>query len=100
MADRLLGLGALLLAGNGIRLRPLTDTIPKCLVPVGGRPLVDFWVDALAGAGVKQVRINTHAHAEAVRAYIAEVNAAGRLNLVESYEPTLLGSGEIGRAHV
>ena len=93
MADRLLGLGALLLAGGkGIRLQPLSDTIPKCLVPVGGRPLVDFWVDALAGAGVKQVRINTHAHAEAVRAYIAEVNAAGRLNLVESYEPTLLGS--------
>jgi D,D-heptose 1,7-bisphosphate phosphatase len=93
MADRFAGLSALLLAGGaGIRLRPLNDTIPNCLVPLGGRSLIDFWVDTLARAGVTQARINTHSHAEAVRAYIARVNAAGRLSLVESYEPTVLGS--------
>ena len=93
MADRLAGLCALIVAGcDGTRLWPLTDTIPKCLVPLGGRPLVDFWVDALAGADVKQVRISTYAHPEPVREYIANANAAGRLNLVESYEPTVLGS--------
>jgi len=93
MADRVAGLGALLLAGGaGTRPGLLTDTIPGCLVPLGGRPLVDFWVDALARAGVTHARINTHSHAETVRAYIARVNAAGRLALVESYEPTLLGS--------
>ena len=38
------------------------------------------------------MRINTYAHPEPVREYIANANAAGRLNLVESYEPTVLGS--------
>ena len=51
MADRLAGLLPLIVAGcDGTRLWPLTDTIPKCLVPLGGRPLVDFWVDC-AGRG-------------------------------------------------
>jgi D,D-heptose 1,7-bisphosphate phosphatase len=93
MADRVARVSALLLAGDaGAGLRPLTDNIPKCLVPLGGRPLVDYWVDTLAIASVTNARINTHSHAEAVRAYIERVNAAGRLSLVESYEPTLLGS--------
>ena len=84
---------ALILAGGlGTRLRPLTDAIPKCLVPVGGRPLLDYWVDSLAEAGVAEARINTHAHADRVREYIASVNAGGRLRLAESYEPELLGS--------
>ena len=47
-------------AGLGTRLRPLTDTIPKALVPVGGRPLLDYWMDSLAAAGVQDVLINTH----------------------------------------
>jgi len=93
MADRAAGLKALLLAaGLGTRLRPLTDTVPKCLVPIAGRPLLDVWVDSLAEAGVGEARINTHALPEAVRAYIEQINAEGRLRLVESYEPTLLGS--------
>ena len=45
------GVKAILLAGGlGTRLRPLTDTLPKCLVPIAGRPLLDYWVDALAAA--------------------------------------------------
>jgi D,D-heptose 1,7-bisphosphate phosphatase len=84
---------ALLLAGGlGTRLRPLTDTIPKCLVPIAGRPLLDFWIDRLAEAGIREARINTHVLAEQIRAYIARVNAGGRLQLIESHEPTLLGS--------
>src|SRR5262245_45680571 len=82
----------LLAAGLGTRLRPLTDTTPKCLVPIGGRPLLDVWVDRLAAAGVVEARINTHSLADRVRGYIAEVNRAGRLRLIESYEPELLGS--------
>ena len=59
---------ALILAGGlGTAAAPLTDTMPKCLVPIGGRPLVDYWFEALADAGVTRVRINTHAHAETVR---------------------------------
>jgi histidinol-phosphate phosphatase family protein len=84
---------ALLLAGGlGTRLRPLTDTVPKCLVPVLDRPLLDYWVDRLAEAGIDEARLNTHALAEQVRAYIAGVNSAGRVHLVESHEPVLLGS--------
>ncbi len=84
---------ALLLAGGlGTRLRPLTETIPKCLVPIGGRPLLDIWIDRLAEAGILETRVNTHALAAQVRAYIEQVRAEGRHNLVESHEPELLGS--------
>ena len=81
-----------LAAGLGTRLRPLTDSIPKCLVPIAGRPLLDYWVDRLIAAGVSEARVNSHSHAEQVRAYVAEVNRSGRLQLAESYEPELLGS--------
>jgi mannose-1-phosphate guanylyltransferase len=84
---------AIILAGGlGTRLRPLTDTLPKCLVPIGGRPLLDYWVDALAEAGVTEARVNNHAHADQVRVYVNAVSSSGRLKLEEFYEPTLLGS--------
>ena len=77
----------LLAAGLGTRLRPLTDSIPKCLVPIAGRPLLDYWIESLCDAGVSEARVNTHAHADQIRAYIERVNATGRLHLVESFEP-------------
>lgn len=84
---------ALVLAGGlGTRLRPLTDHTPKCLVPIAGRPLLDYWVDRLAEAGVREVRVNTHALADQVRDYIKKVNTSRRVRLDESYEPELLGS--------
>jgi mannose-1-phosphate guanylyltransferase len=84
---------ALLLAGGlGTRLRPLTDKIPKCLVPIAGRPLLSIWVEHLVQAGITEARINTHALAEVVRGYIEQVNIDGLFHLVESYEPVLLGS--------
>ena len=62
---------ALILAGGlGTRLRPLTDSIPKCLVPIGNRTLLDYWVECLVEAGISEARINTHAHADRVREYI------------------------------
>ncbi len=82
----------ILAAGLGTRLRPLTDRITKCLVPINGRPLLDYWVDSLAAAGVVESRVNTHSHPEQVRSYLEKVNASGRLLLAESFEPTLLGS--------
>jgi histidinol-phosphate phosphatase family protein len=84
---------ALILAGGlGTRLRPLTNSIPKCLVSVGSRTLLDYWVECLIEAGILEARINTHAHADRVREYVDSVNADGRLHLAESYEPELLGS--------
>jgi NDP-sugar pyrophosphorylase family protein len=83
----------LLLAGGfGTRLKPITDTTPKCLVPVAGRPLLDYWLDRFGEAGLREVRINTHHLPEAVRVYMAAVNRAGRFHITEAYEPTLLGS--------
>jgi mannose-1-phosphate guanylyltransferase len=83
-------------AGVGSRLRPITDTIPKALVPVGGRPLLDYWMDRLAAAGISDVLVNTHHLPEQIRSYIFRINAEGhlghRFHMHETYEPTLLGS--------
>ena len=50
----------LLAAGVGSRLRPITDTTPKCMLTVGGRPLLEIWLDAFAQAGVDEVLVNLH----------------------------------------
>ena len=84
---------AVLLAGGlGTRLRPLTDHVPKCLVPIAGRPLLDYWFDRLEEAGIRDVLINTHHHADQVEAHVARVNARGSLSVVTTHEPKLLGS--------
>ena len=45
---------ALLLAGGlGTRLRPITNTVPKCLVEINGRPLLDFWLEKIVNSGIK-----------------------------------------------
>jgi MurNAc alpha-1-phosphate uridylyltransferase len=49
----------ILAAGRGERLRPLTDTCPKPLIDVGGKPLIAWHLEALAAAGVREVVINT-----------------------------------------
>lgn len=84
---------ALLLAGGlGTRLRPLTQSVPKCLIPVGGRPMLDYWCDALEAAGIREALLNTHHLPEPVRDFIAHANATRALQITESYEPALLGS--------
>ncbi len=49
----------ILAAGRGERMRPLTDTVPKPLLPVRGRPLIEWHLEALSAAGVSEVVINT-----------------------------------------
>ncbi len=82
----------ILAAGVGARLRPLTDHTAKCLVPVRGRCLLDYWVNALAESGVRECLINTHALRDQVTAYIDRVNQRGGMRLYEGYEEQLLGS--------
>ena len=60
----------LLIAGLGTRLRPLTDSVPKCLLPINGKPLLGIWFDKLVAAGVSEVLINTHWLADQVTDYI------------------------------
>jgi len=84
---------AILLAGGlGTRLRPITETVPKCLVPVAGRPMLDYWLDALEAAGVDDVIINTHHLRDHVVDFIAQANAVRKIQITEAWEPELLGS--------
>lgn len=55
-----------LAAGFGTRLRPITDHVPKPLVGIGGRALLDHAIDRLADAGVRRVAINLHYKAEMI----------------------------------
>lgn len=80
----------LLAAGRGTRLRPLTDSTPKCLVDVGGKPLLDIWLDALDVAGVREVLVNLHHLAPLVWAHLTERRGGPVVHAVE--EPELLGS--------
>jgi histidinol-phosphate phosphatase family protein len=82
----------LLAAGLGSRLRPYTDSNPKCLLPFGGRPLLDFWLELLAEVNCVEARVNTHAHAEKMRAFLCSAFPFGYPALSESFEPSLLGS--------
>ncbi len=51
----------LLAAGRGARLSPITDSIPKCLVPIMGRPLLDYWISKLGQADeIQRIFINIH----------------------------------------
>ena len=81
----------LLSAGLGTRLRPITDTVPKCLVPIRGKPLLGYWLDRLLTAGVERVLINTSYLADAVRAYVSASAWRSRIDLV--HEAELLGTG-------
>lgn len=84
---------ALILAGGlGTRLRPITDTSAKCLVPIANRPLLNYWFDRLSDTPVREVLINNHHLPEQVRTYIAAKNAGRRFHVQEAFEPTLLGS--------
>src|SRR5947209_2318528 len=59
-----------LAAGLGKRMRPLTDTLPKPLVPVAGRALIDHVLDKLADAGVTQAMVNVHYQAGQIEAHL------------------------------
>jgi mannose-1-phosphate guanylyltransferase len=80
----------LLAAGLGTRLRPITNTIPKCLVPICGRPLLSWWIELLEKHGIEEVVLNLHYLPEKVRGYVSSISTAIKFYL--SYEEELLGS--------
>lgn len=82
--------GMVLSAGRGARLRPLTDTLPKPLVPVLGRPLLDHAIDRLAAAGVARVVVNVHHLGEQI---IEHLKARQAPEIVISPEATALETG-------
>lgn len=88
--------GILLVGGHGTRMRPLTDTRPKHLLPVGGAPLLDLVVDRLVAAGVEHLALAVSVHADLVVAHLehrSEELAARGCRWVASREATPLGTG-------
>jgi mannose-1-phosphate guanylyltransferase len=81
----------LLAAGFGTRLRPLTETIPKCLVSVKGKPLMSYWFDLLFEADIERILVNTHYLPEAVQNYVSDSKWATQVDLV--HEDPILGTG-------
>ena len=81
----------LLAAGVGSRLQPLTDILPKCLMPINGRPLLEYWLQALSEAGVDPVLINLHHHADLVTEWLGKSNLPNTIHTV--FEENLLGTG-------
>lgn len=66
--------GMILAAGIGSRLRPITDKIPKALLPVHGRPLLDYGICYLRKFGIRNIIINIHHHADQIVAFIEKQN--------------------------
>ena len=80
----------LLAAGLGTRLRPLTNTMPKCLVPIKGRPLLEIWLERLTQAGIGPFLVNTHHLAAQLEAFIESSPYREQATLVHEHE--LLGT--------
>jgi len=81
----------LLAAGLGTRLRPLTLHTPKCLVPIGGEPLLGRWLRQLEAAGCEAVLVNTHYLPEQVTHFLQGWHS-NRMHVQVVHEPELLGT--------
>lgn len=81
-----------LAAGLGTRLRPLTCKTPKPLIEVGGKKIIEYGLEMLKAAGVKDVTINLHHLPETIREYLGDGSKYG-LNISYSDEQEILGTG-------
>ena len=80
----------LLAAGLGTRLRPLTEDLPKCLMPIGGTPLLEYWLCALSRCNVTEAWINLHHHHDMVTSFLSRQLFSGWVHGV--MEDQLLGT--------
>lgn len=78
-------------AGRGNRLRPHTDTLPKPLVPVAGRPIIDHVIDSVTGAGVRDITVNLHYMADKLTQHLTGHRSGAHFTL--SPEPVLMDTG-------
>ena len=81
----------LLAAGLGTRLQPLTDNIPKCLIAIDGKPLLEYWITMLYKGGVYPLLVNLHHHADKVANFINKCPYREFVTTV--FEEKLLGTG-------
>jgi len=80
----------LLAAARGTRLSPLTNRLPKCLVPIKGKPLLHYWLRLCERYGIREVLINLHHLPHLVEEFLN--NSSYRLEIKTFYEEELLGS--------
>ena len=81
----------LLAAGEGTRLRPLTDRMPKCMVPLGGKPVLEHNIERLRSFGITELMINLHHMPQAVQEYFGDGSKWG-VSINYSVEEDLLGT--------
>ncbi|MBI4180296.1 nucleotidyltransferase family protein, partial [bacterium] len=86
-------LAFVLCAGIGRRLRPLTLHYPKALLPLWGRPMVFYVLDALRRAGVRRFLVNLHAHPEIVQRALADYGKRHGVRFTFLLERKLLDTG-------
>jgi NDP-sugar pyrophosphorylase family protein len=84
--------GMVLAAGFGTRFRPATYELPKPLVPLCNRPLIDYAIDNLLAAGVTELVVNLHHLGEMLRQHLRH-EYAGRCSIHFSHEEEILGTG-------
>ena len=87
----------LLAAGFGKRLRPLTEQWPKSLMPIGDRPLLEYWLETLHSLNVSKVIVNLHHHSEIVQEFLSRPRFKDWVCPV--FEETLLGTAGTFRAN-
>lgn len=80
----------ILAAGRGNRLRPYTDSLPKPLVRVAGKPIIDYVIDGAMAAGVKEITVNLHYMADKLEAHLSARKDA---RFILSHEEELLDTG-------
>lgn len=107
VSEEKLGLSAVIMAGGfGMRLRPLTDNLPKPMLPVGDRPLLEHTIERLRDSGIHRVNLTTHYQADIIanhfgngQEFDVEINyveedrplgTAGGLKVMEDCQETLL----------
>jgi MurNAc alpha-1-phosphate uridylyltransferase len=83
--------GMVLAAGLGTRMRPITDTIPKPLVKIAGKPLIDYALDTLKAAGCERAVVNVHWLADQMEAHLATY--PGMDIIISDERAELLNSG-------
>ena len=86
----------LLAAGYGTRLKPITNDLPKCLVKIGGRPLLELWILKLIESNVQSVLINTHYLADKVSLFLNSriKNKYKEIKIEVTHEKNLLGTAK------
>ncbi len=91
----------ILAAGLGTRLRPLTNTTPKPLLPVAGIPLLQYHLDSLRQHGINEILINTHYFADQINDFVKNYSMQNPDMLIRtSFEPELLGSAGTLRSNI